>query len=69
MYINCVTTLKSRDDKFKKLTKRFPNDVITKWEGMDILPQMENGVVISVYEAKIKHGKSSILSNVHSLTN
>lgn len=53
LYTNCIALLKKREEKFAILSKRFPSEIIAKWEAMDITPKVVGDRVISVYEANI----------------
>lgn len=65
LYTNSIALLRKREANFALLSKRFPSEIVAKWEAMDITPMVVGDRVISVYEANIgKDGMSSFLANI-----
>lgn len=67
LYTNCIALLKNREAKFANLSKRFPSEIIAKWETMDVTAKVIGDRVISVYEANI--GKDGMFFSLTDVVN
>lgn len=64
LYTNCIALLKNREAKFAILSKRFPSEIIARWETMDVTAKVIGDRVISVYEANIGKDGTSVFSSM-----